>query len=288
LIGREHTVEGNSKLQATESLAELVGPGFAGLLIDLLSAPFAIVANGLTYLWSAFWLGRIRGIEEHAADTSVKRHFDTKVLVGDLAVGWRAIMSKAPLRASFLAQIVQTISSGFFYALYMLFALRVIRLTPLEIGLIISVGGVGGLVGAFIAGHLVRVLGFGPAMIASFAGGQAGLLLLLLAAVGGPMAIPLMVGQQLLGDGGSLAFMILSRSLLQTGVAEGEIARANGLLQAAQGILLPLSALIAGAIAEAWGIQAAVKIGVAIGFAGILPLISPRLLALRDVAQAAA
>src|SRR5436189_217392 len=59
LVGKEQLVEANSRLQSTESIAELTGPGAAGVLIDLLTAPVAIIADALTFLWSAFWLFRI-------------------------------------------------------------------------------------------------------------------------------------------------------------------------------------------------------------------------------------
>ena len=59
LVGKDQLVEANSRLQSTESIAELTGPGVAGVLIDLLTAPVAIIADALTFLWSAFWLFRI-------------------------------------------------------------------------------------------------------------------------------------------------------------------------------------------------------------------------------------
>src|SRR5262249_61407905 len=59
LVGKDQLVEANSRLQSTESIAELTGPGAAGVLIDLLTAPVAIIADALTFLWSAFWLFRI-------------------------------------------------------------------------------------------------------------------------------------------------------------------------------------------------------------------------------------
>ena len=59
LVGKDDLVEANSRLQATESIAELTGPGVAGVLVDLLTAPVAMIADALTFLWSAFWLWRI-------------------------------------------------------------------------------------------------------------------------------------------------------------------------------------------------------------------------------------
>ncbi|HZM72891.1 MAG TPA: MFS transporter, partial [Candidatus Polarisedimenticolia bacterium] len=43
LIGRERVVEGNSKLATSSSIAEIGGPGLAGALVQIVSAPFAIL-----------------------------------------------------------------------------------------------------------------------------------------------------------------------------------------------------------------------------------------------------
>jgi hypothetical protein len=68
LVGKDHLVEANSRLQATESIAELTGPGAAGILIDLLTAPIAMVVDALTFIWSAFWLWRIPKQQGQASD----------------------------------------------------------------------------------------------------------------------------------------------------------------------------------------------------------------------------
>ena len=59
LVGKDHLIEANSRLQATEAIAELTGPGAAGILIDLLTAPFGMVVDAFSFIWSAFWLWRI-------------------------------------------------------------------------------------------------------------------------------------------------------------------------------------------------------------------------------------
>src|SRR5262249_35054240 len=60
LVGREHLVEGNARLGATDSVAETAGPGIAGILIQLLTGPVAVIVDALSYLWSALLLSRIR------------------------------------------------------------------------------------------------------------------------------------------------------------------------------------------------------------------------------------
>ena len=59
LVGKDHLVAANSRLQATELIAELTGPGIAGVLIDLLTAPVAMIVDAFTFIWSAFWLWKI-------------------------------------------------------------------------------------------------------------------------------------------------------------------------------------------------------------------------------------
>ena len=53
LIETRHLVEGNAKLQATEAVAEIAGPGVAGILVQAATAPVAIVTDALSFLWSA-------------------------------------------------------------------------------------------------------------------------------------------------------------------------------------------------------------------------------------------
>jgi len=60
LVDREALVEGNSKLQASESVAQIAGPGIGGLLIQALTAPYAILVDALSFLWSASWVGAIK------------------------------------------------------------------------------------------------------------------------------------------------------------------------------------------------------------------------------------
>ncbi|MFZ1990700.1 MAG: MFS transporter, partial [Alphaproteobacteria bacterium] len=166
VVGRDQLLEGNSKLQMTGSVAEFVGPGLGGVLIQFLTAPFAIIFNVATYLWSAYWIGRIEDVvEAPAAEAHTPNDFSK--LIADLGVGWRAVMTSPPLKSAFVTSSILQISWGFFYALYQLFVLRVLHLPPAVVGIIISCGGISGLIGAALTQPLVRRVGFGPAMAIS-------------------------------------------------------------------------------------------------------------------------
>jgi len=60
LLRREHLVEGNSKLAASESLAEVSGWSIAGVLVQVAGAPLAILVDAATFVISAVSLATIR------------------------------------------------------------------------------------------------------------------------------------------------------------------------------------------------------------------------------------
>jgi hypothetical protein len=59
MAGRDRLVEANAKVTLGETSSALVGPGLAGLLIQALTAPFAIVLDAITFFFSAFLLRRL-------------------------------------------------------------------------------------------------------------------------------------------------------------------------------------------------------------------------------------
>ena len=60
MAGRNRLVEANAKIALGETSSALVGPGLAGGLIQLVTAPFAIVLDALTFFASALMLRRVR------------------------------------------------------------------------------------------------------------------------------------------------------------------------------------------------------------------------------------
>jgi MFS family permease len=67
LVGAAHLVDGNGKLEISRSAAQVLGPGIGGVLIGVLSAPFAIVVDSLSYLGSALFVFLIRRAEPRPA-----------------------------------------------------------------------------------------------------------------------------------------------------------------------------------------------------------------------------
>src|SRR5713226_9077499 len=61
IVERKLLIEGNSKLEMSNLLANLAGPGLAGWLIQLVTAPLAIFVDTCSFLVSAFSVWTIHG-----------------------------------------------------------------------------------------------------------------------------------------------------------------------------------------------------------------------------------
>jgi hypothetical protein len=272
LVGRDLLVEGNARLEATDSIAEAAGPGIAGVLVQWLTAPVALAVDALTYLWSALLLGSIRAREAPPAPAG-----PAASVLDDVRAGFRACLAHPLVGRLLLAEAVTYLFGGFFLALYMVLALETLRLSPAAAGLVISVGGVGAFAGALLAAPLGRALGTGRALAVSLAVGQAANLLVPLAAHAGRWAVPLLATQQLVGDAFLGAYIVHTVSLRQRELPESVLGRANATFHVVTGALLPAGALLAGPLAEAVGITATLWIGAVGG------LLAPLLLARASV-----
>jgi predicted MFS family arabinose efflux permease len=251
LIGKDRLVEGNSKLESTEAIAEIVGPGMGGLLVQAITAPAAIVLDALSFLASAFCLALIR----HAEEPADEGHRPT--LLHDLRVGLGASLFHPLVRPGLLVEASSAVWNGFFAAFYTLYALETLGLGPGALGLVISAGGVGSLFGATLAGRLSSFMGLGPALILCMTGSRLAAFLIPLARGPEWLAVACLLGHQLVGDALLVAYYVLAVSLRQSVLPQATLGRANATFHVATGLLVPTGALIAGLVAEATDVRTA-------------------------------
>ena len=292
LVAPGELVEGNSKIAATEALAEIVGPAAAGFLIQWLGAPLAVLLDAASYVWSAAFLRTLRpgrvgvGGGRPAPPGDPPR---ATALWTDLKLGMRASFGHPVVGPIFAATGLTMFCAGFQAALYMLYTLRTLGLTPAAVGSIIAVGGIGALGGTVLARVLPGRLGLGGTLVLGLGVYQAGILLVPLAGMpfvprGG--AVVLLVAQQLVADAFFMTFFILATTLRQTLMPEEALGRVNAALQVVTGALLPLGALLAGPAAGALGVRGALWLAAGLGLSG--PLLLAGSSALRRVEAAGA
>lgn len=271
LIERTALMEGNAKLNATESLAEIGGPAIAGALFQAFTAATAIVANAATYLLSAVVLATIRATEPAPRPPATPH-----TVVQDIAVGAAAVFRHALVRPIFLMIATATFFGSFFAALYVLFAIETLDLSPAMLGVTIAIGGGGALVGAFAGPALSRRFGIGATIVlASFGCGLATLLIPL--ADGPPVAaMALLMTAQFFGDGLAVAAAIAAVSLRQSVLPNDVMGRVGALFHVGTGLAAVAGAVAGGLLAVPFGMRQTLLIG-ALGLiaAPLWGLVSP-------------
>jgi len=271
LVAREDLLEGNSKLGVTQSIAEIGGPAIAGVLFQILSGPLAIAANAATYILSAIFLGTIRAPESVSASGKTRTTW-----LSDLGAGFSAIWSRPLLRPIFAMVVLTGFFGAFFAALYMVYAVRVLGLTPAMLGITIAVGGAGALVGAAAAVPVARALGAGPAIVLAGFGWSIATLLIPLAGGGAVISMAVLMVAQFFGDGLAIVAIVTATSLRQAIVPRDVIGRTAALFQAASGAMVVVGALVGGSLAGLIGVRETAMVA-AIGYfvAPTIALLSP-------------
>jgi hypothetical protein len=248
LIDRDELTAGNARLSATESVAEIAGPALAGLLFQWLTAPIAVAVNAVTYGVSALFLGAIRK-PEPAPDRSGPPPRWTE----DVSAGFRIAWREPLVRPLLLMSAAGALCGAFFSALYVVFALRVLHLTPALLGFTIGAGGLGALAGAMLAQPIARAVGFGPAIILTLAGSAACALLIPLAPPDPVLGTTFLVAAQIFGDALATASVILAGSLRQSILPQAALGRVGATFHATGGGMAAIGALAGGVLGGGFG-----------------------------------
>jgi len=265
LVHREHIVEGASKLSLSESAANIAGPGLAGSLIQLATAPIAILADALSFLASALFLGLIRSTEP--APPAPGRRGDIRREIGD---GFRVVTRDRTLRAIAGCTGTWAFFDTVVLAVLVLYVTRQLRVAPGLLGLIFASGSVGFLLGNLLVAHATRRFGSGPvvvgAAVVSSLGG------VLVAAAHGPAIVAvvvLIVAQFILGLGAGLYF-IVTAGLQQRTIPDHLQGRVNASMRVLSQGVRPVGAIVGGILGAHIGLQPTLVVGAVGGVVGFL------------------
>jgi predicted MFS family arabinose efflux permease len=249
LVERDQILEGNSKLAFSGTLAEIAGPGLTGFLVQLITAPIAIVFDAISFLISALLVARIRR-REPPPDRQPRSSLPAEALAG-----LRWIFADPVLRSIGLRSATAWIFHGFFGSLYMLYAIDVLRLRPAVLGLIIATGGACATAGAYLAPRIERRFPLGPTFVATSAIYGLAALAMPLAAALPALAIPLLVLAQM-GDLVYMIYTINEVSLRQHVVPSHVLGRVSAGMQLLARGVFPLGALLGGGLGARIGVVA--------------------------------
>ncbi len=272
LVPPARYVDGNSLVNGSRALAGVAGPGAGGVLVQLLSAPVALLADACTYLWSALLLARISPAEPPAASAG-----------GGSRAGLRHVLRSPVLAPSLVATAIVNLAAAAIGALFVLYASTTLGLQPWQIGLALGVGAVGGLVGAALAGPVSRRIGVGPTFVVGCALFPASMLLIPLADGSAATAITVLVLSEFGQGVGVMGLDVAGAAILTALAPPDQRSSVFGAYQTVNFGVRPLGALAGGGLATLVGVRPTLWIAAAIGTTGFLWLLRRPVLQLREV-----
>jgi MFS family permease len=248
VVGRDRLVEANSRLEGNRTVSYAVGPTLGGYLVQWIGAPLAILADALSFLWSAGWISAIRTPESAPAPAA-------RSLRREIAEGLRFVLGQPTIRATALFGAAANLSIAMTSAVEVVFLLRTVRLSPGTIGLLMGVGSLGAVAGALAAARIGRRPGPGRALaVAGLGLGLSGLLIPLTGP--GPRLLFFVAGGALFAFWISV-YAVVSVSMRQALCPDHLLGRMTATIGFLLWGAMPLGGVLAGAVAGSWGLRTA-------------------------------
>lgn len=270
LLGRNRLMDGNRKLGASRSFAQVAGPGLAGALAALVGVVGAVTADAFSYAVSVGSLLSIRTPE----DPPERKAGTATSLRAGIADGLAFVWRHPCLRKITACTAIGNLFVAMEMSLSMLFLVRVVHVRPALTGLLMALASLGGVVGAVLSGPLTRRLG--EARILWFAPLVFGIpnLLIPLAQPGwGVVLFPL--GSAASAFSGVI-YNVGQLTYRQAACPPDLLGRMNAAIRWVAWGVLPLGGILAGLCGSVIGIRSSLAIAVS-GYwaAGLLVYFSP-------------
>lgn len=271
LIPRADLVEGNTKLQVSGSVAQMAGPALAGFLIQLVGPARAVAADATSFLVSVgslLWIRRPEPAPKPVTESG------RRGLISEMWEGIQVVFRNSTIWKLAGSSSTSNLGSSIFFAVYLIFAYRVLHLSPGVIGVIFGAGAVGGLLGALSASWIARRFGLGPTLFVAVIAGPLAAALVPFARFG--LAVPLLLVAAVIGSFTNPVYNINQLSLRQAITPDRVQGRMNATVRTVIWGTLPIGAFLGGVIGNAYGLVAAMYVGIAIAaLAGFWILLGP-------------
>ncbi len=275
LVKREEYVQASSLLFGSRAFSFVGGPAVGGVLVQLLTAPVAVIADAASFVVSALALGRIRPVEPPPEAPTR----------GSLLSGVRFILNSPMMRAQLLATSTINLFNFAFNALVVLYMVRFVHIGPAVLGVLLSCGFVGALAGSVLTGRIGRRIGVGPAYIAGCLLFTAPLLLVPGAGGPLPLVLALVVVALFLAGFGVMMMDINAGAIRAALVPNHLLARVSGAYTVVNYGVRPVGSVAGGALAAAIGVRPTLFIVTACAVLGVVWLLPSPLPALRQLPQ---
>ncbi len=283
LLEADQLVEGNSKLQVSVSAAQIGGQGVGGAIIALVTAPFAVLADAVSFLGSAVLIFLIRkpesAIPERTAAADGSRGPGMRT---EIAEGLRYVLGNRYLRHIAASTATSNLFNSLMFSIFFVYVFRTLELTPLTIGLVGGLANTGFLIGALIAGRFGRRIGVGRAIVlASATAGSFQLLIPL--APESATAIPFIFVSMFVVSAMVVIYNVNQLSLRQAITPERMQGRMNATMRFIVWGTMPIGIVVGGILGSTIGLHATLWVGAIGGFFAFVPVFLSPVRSLREI-----
>lgn len=273
LVPHDELGTANGRFEATAQISNTAGPALGGLLLKVVSAPFVIVWDAIGYLASGVFLFCARD-NEHLLrnERGAKPHGS---LYRDIAEGVTFVLGERSIWLLAVSTMLANIWMTLLFTMLPLLALRVLGVGTMTFGLITTMGGLGGLAGALLVGRLRARFSASWCVLSGMAASIIGLLCLAFPTVAGStsVAVAVMFVGMVISGVGMVVYNVTQVTVRQSLCPPDLLGRMNASIRFANWGVMPLSALAAGWLAGAFGVEATMWIGGLGSITAILPLL---------------
>lgn len=283
LVRRDQYVEANSLLSTTRSGSFVVGPAAGGLLVQVVSAPVAMLVDAISFFASA---GLIRSVDvqEPTSHGETSGGGALRRAAGGARYLWAHPYMSASLRCCTTLNFFSYMVTG----LLVLYASRELGLSAGVIGLAFGVGALGGLAGALLAPRVGRRLGTGPTIALGAVLFSAPVGFLPLAADADWAAVFALAGVEALSGAGVMLFDVNLNALHAAVTSDDMRSRVSGAFTTVNYGIRPLGAVVGGVAGELIGIAPTLVVAAIGGSLSLLWLVRSPIIRARAINELAA
>jgi len=277
VAGRDRLIEANTRIQSSLTVANLVGPGLAGAAVQALTAPIAIAFDAASFVVGALSAAWTRVVE--TVPPPSHRHPTADAVEG---LGW--LWHQPLVRSITLTILINNGGSNVTFAVFVLYFVTQVGVTPAQLGIVFAVSGLASLAGAQLGRPLVRRGWLGPVMAVGAALvvlGQSGSLVAAYAPPAWAFAV-LLASSALLGFA-LMIYNINQQSIRQAVTPDRLLGRVQSGIVVLVAAAQVVGSLLGGVIGQTYGLRAAIAVGVAITVTSALPTIFSPIRTLRAV-----
>ena len=287
ILERDELVEGNARLQISNSIAQIGGPTLGGYLITMLAAPIAIVVDAVSFFLSGALMAGVRRREPQP-----ERHLDDDgravPMHREIRAGLAYVLGNPLLRPIAACTGISNLFAAALFGVFPVLIWNHLHLSPAFYGTVMGLSSVGFLVGAAVSDRLPKWIGIGPTIVFAAALGAPAFLVMALTPADQNVAWMTLGGGWFVAGFAQVVYNVGQISIRQAITPSEMQSRMNATMRFIVWGTIPIGFVMGGLLATALPIRTALVLAALACSTSFLPILFSPLPRLKEIPAAVA